>query len=296
MNVKLKITVFAASLAAVLSVPFFIFVSRSPVLIVTDQSFVSLYGEARIRCETFLSSLSLFRPVKIVEAVDDAGGDIVRFAVEDFSSRPYCVLFPLRFIHAARLYSEYNPGVPVVLLEGRRGDDDIQGVSDGENGYYSYKTDIDMDFYRAGIAAAALGMGKDGKIAVFLEPRILAQAREAFLRAVEAGENPRETLFFTSFSQYTDIPGLSCVVLAGAGAEFLETGSGVPVILFSWIDPKFVPAGVVLVVNDSPWVQIVEAVRMAAAGSARGLIQSEFRFIGVKNINRETLRKIQKPD
>jgi hypothetical protein len=297
MKINRKFLTIAASLALAAIIPLLVFHTRSPVLIVTEQSFIDLYGEARIRGEALRSSLALFRPVKTVAVTNDAGDDIVRFAIDDVSSRPFCVLFPLRFARAARLYRGQYPGIPVVLLEGRFPDNENPSAFaiDGDiSDYFIYKTDIDADFYRTALAAAALDKGKNGKIVVFLEPGLRRQAREAFLQALNDIESPLEPLFFTSFSQFSEMPDISCVVMAGIGSEYLDEKSGVPVIFFTWIDPSFLPADVVLVVNDSPWAQAVQAVKMSAAREEQGRIRSNFLLQNNKNIDRETLRKILK--
>ena len=289
--INLKTAAAIAGIALAAAVIAAVFFTRSPVLIVSDNSFMRLYGETRTRRECSRISRALFRPVKIAAIADDAGDDIVQFAVEDISSRPYCVLFPFRFAEAAHLYREQNPLVPVILLEGRSAENDELGSGD----CFVYKTDIDADFYRAGLTAAALDGGKNGKIAVFLENPVQTQAKQAFLKALNDLETPLETLFFTSFSQYLEISDLSCVVLAGAGSEYLEKNSGVPVIFFTWINPSLLPNDVVLVVDDSPWIQAVWAVRMAAARVEQGVIQSKFQILNEEKIGREILRKMKKP-
>ena len=278
-------------LALAVITPLIIFHARAPVLIVTEQSFIPLYGEARIKREILISSIILFRQIRPVVVADDAGFDIVPFAIAEVSSKPYCVLFPLRFIRAARLYRETNPGIPVVLLEGRHSaDNSLYAIGGNPNDYFIYGTDIDNDFYRAGTAAAALNMDKNGKIAVFIDYSIDTSAREAFERAVNSNRPAPETLFFTSFSQFSEISDLSCVVLAGAGIEYLEKNEGIPVIFLSWIDPLMIPVDVILVINDAPWVQAVQAVRMAERSMEQGRIQSKFTIINDKNIDRKTLR------
>jgi len=288
---KLKILAIAAVIALAAIIPLLVFFARSPVLVVADFSFIRLYGEARMRRENFRSSLSLFRPVKTVAAADDSGDDIIQFAVAEISSRPFCVVFPYRFATAARLYREQNPLVHVVLLEGRLFED---RRTDDYNDIFVYKTDIEADFYRAAAVAALIEGGNNGKIAVFAEAQMQIRCREAFLRAFDELETPPAPLFFTSFSQYSEISGLSCVVLAGTGAEYLENFSGVPIIFFTWIDPLMMPDDVVIVVDDSPWVQAVQAVKMAAAGLPDGSIKSNFLIKNKNKVGAEVLRKIKK--
>jgi hypothetical protein len=295
MKLQLKFIVIIAvfALAAVAAVV--VFYSRPPVIIVTDLSFIPLYGEDRIRCESRRSSIFLFRKVETAGIADDASDDIVTIAISGFSPRPFCVIFPLRFANSARLYREQNPQVPVVLLGGRQSEDQLLSVLGSKAGdFFVYRTDIDSDFYRAGIAAASLDVNGDGKIAVFLETSLRTQAREAFLRGVNTLEKPPEALFFTRVSQFNESSGISCAVLAGTGAEYFEKEAGVPVIFFTWADPVFLHEDVALLVDDSPWAQCVQAVRMAAKQTENALIKSKFQPVNKKIINRETLRKIQK--
>jgi len=290
MKKKIKLLAIIAGIALV-AVPFLVFYARSPVLVVADNSFIQLYGKSRISRENLRSSLALFRRVKTVAAADDSGDDMVQFAIAEISSSPYCVIFPLRFASAARLYREQNPQVFVVLLAGRFPQKEETDVS---NGLFVYKTDIEADLYRMGAAAAAIEGGKDGKIAVYMETQLQTRGKEAFLRAFNDMETPPTPSFFTSYSQYSGISDLSCVVLAGIGAEYMENYSGVPVVFLTWIDPSMIPKDVVIVVDDSPWVQVSQAVRMAAAGSENGLVKSRFLVLNGKKIGAQALRKIKK--
>jgi len=286
-----RILAVAAGIVIAAALPLLVFHARAPVLVVADYSFIGLYGESRMRGENFRSSLSLFRQVKTVAVADDSGGDIVQFAVAEISSRPFCVIFPYRFAEAARLYRRQNPQIHVVLLEGRLSDDSRTGDF---NDIFVYKTDLEADFYRVAAVTALIEGGKNGKIAVFAETPLQTRCRDAFLRAFNELETPPEVLFFTSLSQYSEISGLSCVVLAGTGTEYLENFYSIPVVFFTWIDPLLVPDNVVIVVDDSPWVQAVQAVRMAAKASPEGLIKSNFLIINENKISFQVLRKIKK--
>jgi len=296
MKLQLKFLVIIAVLALLAAVvPVIVFFIRSPVVIVTDLSFISLYGEDRVRSESKRASISLFRRIKTAGLADDASDDIVTIAVSGFSSGPFCVIFPLRFVHSARLYREQNPQIPVILLAGRQNEDQFLSVLGNKAGdFFVCQTDIDSDFYRAGAAAATINKDKSEKIAVFVEPYLMSQAKEAFLRGVNTLEKPPETLFFTSAAQLNENSGVSCTVLAGTGVEYFEKEMSVPVIFFTWAEPAFLQDNVVMVVNDSPWAQCVQAVRMAAKKTENTRIKSEFLVIDKKIIDRETLRKIQK--
>jgi len=298
MKPKFKTAAIMAGVGLAAAIPLLIFFTRSPALVVLDRSFISLYGAPRSRAEMFRSSFVLFRRVKAVAVADDVGVDIVQFAIAEASARPFCVIFPLRFAQAARLYREQNPAVPVILLEGRYAEGANPAASALGGGstddYFIYKTDIAADFYLAALAAAALDGDKNGRIAVFLESHLQTQAREAFLRALNDIEKPLQTSFFTSFSQFSGISNLSCVVLSGIGADYFDKYTDVPVIFFTWIDLSLIPADVVMVFDDSPWVQAARAVKMAAAGTAKGQIPSKREILPGKDIDKGTLEKLRK--
>jgi len=292
MKTSYKIIAIFGTLVLAVIVLVVVFNSRRPVLILADHSFMRLYGVERTRNEANRASRALFRPIKVVIIADGVGDDIIQIAITDTSSNPFCVLFPFRFLSSAIIYHEHNPDVRVVILEGRDSQDSERLAN--LSGYFIYKTDISADFYRAGIAASELSLDYHGKIAIFLEPGIEVQAREAFLRALNDQGKLMETYFFTSFSEFPEIPGLSIAVLAGVGLEFLNENPGVPAILFSWFEPFLIPSDVVLVINDSPLAQAVQAVSMVSAGTENGSIRSNFIALDKARISGRLLRKIQK--
>jgi len=292
-NLTKKLIIFAVFTLAVVIV----FNLRSPVLIVTEQSFIELYGKKRMLNEGFYSSLLLFRRVKPVAVADDAGDDIIQAAVEKASSRPLCALFPLRFAGVARSYREKNPGIPAVLLEGRYTEEANPAafaIGGNMEDFFIYKTDISADFYRAGLASAVIDGEKNERIAVILESNVQNQAKEAFSKALNDVKKPLQTSFFTAYSQFTGNQNVSCVILAGTGAEYLDKYSGIPVIFFTWINPELIPSDVALVFNDSPWVQAVSSVRMVQAGIKKGKIPSKILYTGGKGLGRKAVRKLRK--
>jgi hypothetical protein len=284
-------------LAIILVIPLIVFNLRAPVLVVAEESFVAIYGENRLNRESFRSSLALFRPVKPVIIANDAGYDIIPYAITERSLQPYCVIFPSRFSRSAGMYRQLNSTARIVILDGIY-------RSEHQDDFYVFRTDIEADYYRAGLVAAALSDNKSGSIAVFFDLRqsnvFRNRAREAFLRGVNeyGGKNalgdPLETMFFTTFSDYFDSAELSCVVLAGGGIEYLDQKAGVPIIMFSWLNPSLVPYDVVLVIDDSPLSQLQRAAAYVTEGQKEGLIRSNFTFLNRRNINREILRKIAK--
>ena len=302
MNKKniIKIAIPLVILTAI-AVPVLYFFSLTPVLIVTDHSFALLYDESKIRRELMYSSFNLQRPVKMVTIADDVGADIIQFAIAEVSEAPFCVIFPLRFAQAARMYREQNQDIPVVILEGRYSENDNPASfaigRSNINDYFMYRTDITGDFYLAGQAAAILDGEKNGRIAVLLESNVRTQARDAFLLALDDMEKPLQTSFYTSYasfsSAYSRNPDVSCVVLAGIGSEFFETKSDIPVIFFSWINLSFLPDNIVMVFNDSPLAQAAKAAEMAAIGMTKGQIMSKLEINTGKIIDKDTLQKLR---
>jgi len=273
-----------------LSVAYLIFNLRSPILVLTEQSFVNLYGAKRIRNEAFRVSFAFFRPVKTVEIAGDAGEDIVPHAIAEVSGKPYCVVFPFRFSRSATAYSEQNPAVPVIILEGRH---QYRRLVPG---LFVYKTDIEADFYRAGLAAAIMTTVYQGNVAVIMEPRQFSAfrdtARPAFSRGMEEKGSTRETLFFHSLSEVPQSGEYACVMLAGTGSDYFDRKTGVPVIMYSWLDTSLVPMNTALVFDDSPWAQLRDAVSLFSAGEEQGTIKSKISIFN-RNFDRRILQKVR---
>jgi hypothetical protein len=118
--------------------------------------------------------------------------------------------------------------------------------------------------------------------------------KEIFLKGLYDRGILIETQFFNSFSQYTEMSDLSCVILAGMGFEYLEKKTDVPVIFFTWINPSLLPSDVVIVINDSPWAQVLQAVRMVGEGEKTGLIRSEFLVLNKKKFDKNVIAFIKK--
>jgi len=304
-----KTLIFAVILAIAAFIVAAVFYTRSPVLVVAEQSFIELYGKERLKNETFLSSVLMFRLLKTVVIANDASDDVVPFAIKEISAKPYCVLFPLRFVRSAQFYREQNPEIPVVVLEGRY--PEIENPAENALGadkseYFIYKTDMNGDLYNLGLAISALKheeepknddsapeTEKNDKIAIFLD-RNLPQANDIFLKSLYDNGVLTETQFFYYFSQSMDKTDFTCVILVGLGYEYLDKKTGVPVIAFTCIDPFFLPSDVVMVVNDSPWAQARQTVRMVGAGEKNGLIKSEFLVLNKKKFDKDVVALIKK--
>jgi hypothetical protein len=246
-----------------------VFLLRSPVLIVTDASFNSLYGSMRARFSGFGCSLVLGRRVIPVPVSEGASPDVVVLAVGAVASSPHAVLFPYRYYEAGRQYKEDFPGVPVLVLGSK-----AEEVPAGE-GLVPVYADRETDFYRAGLCAAFLSReGNHGDVLVFSDGTIPAGEREAFLEGLRAQGFIRNPVYVGLTSDYQNYQDVSCVVLAGPATRFFAENRGVPVLLFSWLDPALTPAEVKVIFDDSPWALAVGAVKAAEGGAEKGVLPS----------------------
>jgi hypothetical protein len=236
--------------------PFFIvFFQRPPALVVTDASFVALYGTGRLKQQTLVASLTMKRRVRPVLIADGAGTDVLLLGIEGTSSRPHCVLFPSRYIEAAEQYREQFPHIPVIIMEGRN----TRTSGTGTSNFLVCRTDRETDSYRAGLCAGIIAGEEPQRIIVFQDRSANARERNAFIRGLREQGLETPPVFYNNASQLTDTKDLSCVVLLGSGAEILEKNLKVPVILCTWLDPDLTSNEIVLIFDDSPWTMAVPA-------------------------------------
>jgi len=274
--------------AVVLAAPLTVFFVRSPVLVVTEASFVALYGEARLKEERTAAGRALFRQVKPVFVVDGVSSDMVIFAINEASPQPACVLFPLSQAQSARRFHEQFPETPAVILNGL-----VTAVNlPLPDGFLCiYGTDRAVDLYRAGLFAGILGISRrnlalqsekqDGipsnspQTYVFWQDLFMpTDGRELFLRGVRENDPDANVIFINVAAQLPDAQAIACATLTGAGAEFLERSAPIPQVLFSWMNPALVPRDVIVQLDDSVWALAVPAARMAMQQQAEGKIPS----------------------
>jgi hypothetical protein len=239
-----------------------VFFLRAPVLIITDDSFNSLYGSLRSWLSRFESSFSLGRRVIPVQVSESAAPEVVVLAVEAVSSSPHAVLFPYRYYEAGRHYKEKFSGVLVLILGNKKGE-----VPEGE-GLVPVYTARETDFYRAGLCAGLLAKeGKNGDVLVFSDGSIPAGEKEAFMAGLRARAFIRNPVYAALDTDYQNYDDVSCVVLAGPAAHFFAKNHGLPVLLFSWLDPALTPAEVKVIFDDSPWALAAGAIKAVEQGA-----------------------------
>jgi len=275
-------------LLAALSVTVLVFLSRPPVLVVTDLPFAALYGENRLRSRQLSASAALFRQVRPVLIADDASPDMLIAAISYASENPFLVLFPRRFAAVAERFHRESPEIPVVVFRGAVPAAEMPAG----NGIFSvYGTDRATDLFRAGLFAGIIGsMGRGGlrdevpdaglpvaqRTHVLWQDRFMThEGRELFSGAARERDPDSAVVFVGTAAAMPDTRGVSSMVMAGAGADYLERNPGIPVILFSWLNPDLTSGEVVAMFDDSPWALVVPATRMAAEGIAVGVIPSK---------------------
>jgi hypothetical protein len=272
------------------------FLSRPPVLIVTDAPFTALYGTRRILIRQIRASLALFRLVRPVMVAEGTGSDLLVFVIQDAVSRtiprrPYCVLFPHRYAEGAARYREQFPGIPAVLMEGRSGP---ETGDTAPSGLSVFSTDLERDFYRAGLCAAVLGGGIGGMIPVFQDRFVQADAQNAFITGLRERQSEANPLFLSDYSGLSGAAAISCVVLAGSGTEYFEQNLTFPLILFTWLDPELTPREAAVFFDDSPWALAVPAVKMIAGKQTGGRIPSDLLIFSDRIADKDVLRQIKK--
>jgi hypothetical protein len=246
-----------------------VFFSRPPVVLVTDAAFDGLYGLWRTRLKRIETSLRLFRPVAIARIAENTGSDVVVFAVEEAAAAPYVVLFPYRYYEGAQRYVGQHPDVPAVLLGNGI------GVSPVDEAPLFIRTDRRTDFYRAGRCAALSALADGAGVLFFQDDLVSLDDRDAFLLGLQEQGYDQRPLYVGTNSDYASFESISCVVMTGSAAAFLEQDAKIPIILFSWVDPAITSTDVKLIFDDSPWALAIEAVEMAFGDQAPGLIPSK---------------------
>jgi hypothetical protein len=265
------------------------FTLRSPVLVLSDEPFVLLYGKQRILIQRLYASISMGRRVSQVIVSDTAGTDLVVLAIEEAVSRPWCVVFPYRYEDAARRYHEQYPEIPVVLLSG-------QGMNtrqpDDEGLFFEFSNDAMLDFYRIGQFAAILCRDTPGKIPVFIPNAYPTDSKNAFLQGFNRIECESEPYFFTSYSQLPANEVFPAAVISPR-TDFQEKKSGVPLILFTWLDPALTSPDTIIVMDDSAWAQLPAALKMVKERRKSGEIPSKPLIISAKITDNGILRQLK---
>ena len=268
-----------------------VFFLRSPVIIVTDASFYQLYGSHRFRFAVLRNSLELFRRVITVPVAETAAPDVIALVVEAaVPSSPRAVLFPQRYIDAARIFNDRHTEVPVLVMSGRN---TLPPPALREAGIVFVRTDKATDLYRAGLAAAVLVYDETREVLFFSDGTLREQYREAFEEGLLNQGFANSRFFLEAFMDHVLYANIGCVIVAGPAVRFLERGLDIPVILFSWIDPVRTPQPVRIVFNDSPLALAAGAIRAFSPEAEEILVPSRPAVISDRIEERRELRTLR---
>jgi hypothetical protein len=235
-----------------------------------DEEFLLLYGAGRSAFKRAELSLRLFRRVAVAQIAAGASPDVAAFAAAAAADRPYAALFPARHRQGALRYAEQTPGIPVGVLGGGA------LFRPGENDRFRFiETDKKTDLYRAGRCAALFALRDGGRILFFAGDLIDLEDREAFARGLRDQGFEGNPLFVERGMEYALPEGLSCVVMSSPAENYLENNPGVPMILFSWIDPRLTARSVKIVFDDSPWALAFKAAKALGREGAPPPVASE---------------------
>ena len=246
-----KLILFFALCSLLFIIPIAVYMSRSPVLIVTDASFYQLYGSQRIKQQRQKTSRQLFRRFIPVYVAESAGPDLVAIAAGEAFDRPHAVIFPHRYQEGAAIYSENHPEVQVFVFGGLRSEDNEP--------FIRVRTDTVLDLYRAGLGAALLA--EDKGVLFISEGSLADEYREAFQAGLRDGGFLDDPVYIGLFTYYMAYDLKGCVVAAGPASYYFEASYNIPTILFSWANPGLSPNIVKLIFNDSSWALAARALK-----------------------------------
>jgi hypothetical protein len=223
------------------------FLSRPPVLILSDAGFDALYGPWRVMRRQAEFSLRLFRRVKRVPVAEDANPEAAVFAVEGAAARPWAVLGHSRYLQGLEQYARRHPEIRVIII--REG----PGSGAPEAGPEYVFMDTRLNSLQAGRCAAMLAAGGEGEILVFQDGRDFPVNREAFLAGLREENKALIPVYLDNSADYSSWDRVRCVVLGGPADFYFNRNSEIPALLFTWMDPALFPSTVKITADDSPW-------------------------------------------
>jgi hypothetical protein len=264
--------VFLAVVLAALGGAGLFFLARPPVVIVTDNAFLELYGKKRADTKRYMLSLLLMRRAVFAVVSEEADQDASELVVSTAAKNPYLVLFPERYLEGADRYAAAGgsglAGVTRTVVVDGGDDENGRGVNIGRA--ESVRIDRETDLYRAGICAAILA--KEGSVVVYYQDSLSNTYRDVFRDGLIAGGYTK-TPFFYHYSVAVSQTDIGCaVLLSAANMSFLAEKADIPMVLFSWLDPEYTPNGVTVVFDDSLLAVSDQVVRNAVPLTAQARV------------------------
>jgi hypothetical protein len=246
------------------------FMGRSPALILGDAGFDALYGQRRIFFRQAVLSLRLFRRVKRVTMAENSGPEAVVFAVEEGAAEPWAVLGHARYRQGLERYAQQHPAVRTsIILEDPIPNPEAR-PKPGDSGLEFVFIDTRLSSWRAGRCAALLAGEGPGRVLVFQDRQDFPVNQEAFLAGLGEENKGLIPLFLNGSADYPFWEEVRCVVLGGPADPYFNRNSGIPALLFTWMDPALSPYTVKITGDDSPWALAWELFCLPAGEDSGG--------------------------
>jgi hypothetical protein len=266
-----------------------VFMARSPVIVVTDDTFSAIYGARREHFKRIEISVRLFRRIRLVRISADAELDAVVFAVQDAARNPLAVLFPYRYYDAALRYAGENPMHATVVLAGLNSVTSDATAGGDRAAVLFVKQDEASDFYRAGLCVASISTGlisagsistvlaafektpdDDKSVLMIVNEKNSDEAVSFFEQGLRQGGSSASCVVRGINDNYP-LANLSCVVFWGQSSGFLyhSTENSLPNIIFSWLEPDFSSPNIKVIIDDSPLELLPAIVRSLKDSSVK---------------------------
>jgi hypothetical protein len=254
-----------------------IFAGRSPALILSDAGFDALYGPRRVLFRQAFLSLRLFRRVKRVPLAENSSPEAAVFAIEEGAAKPWAVLGHARYRQGLERYAREHPEIRTALIREdpspEPGGPDPGSPDPGGDGPAlgpeSIFVDTRLGSWRAGRCAALLAGEGPGRVLVFQDRQDFPVNRDAFRAGLEEENQALIPHFLSSSADYSPWEEVRCVVLGGPADSYFNRNSGIPALLFTWLDPALSPHTVKIIGDDSPWALAPEVFRSPGKGGFR---------------------------
>jgi hypothetical protein len=266
------------------------FMGRSPALILNDAGFEALYGQRRVLFRQALLSLRLFRRVKRVPMAENAGPEALVFAIEEEAAKPWAVLGHARYRQGLERYAQQHPEVRALLI--REDPPPASPPDPADSSLESIFIDTRLSSWRAGRCAALLAGEGPGRVLVIQERQDFPVNQEAFLAGL-GEENGALIPLFLDGSAVPSWEEVRCVVLGGPADPYFSQNTGIPALLFTWLDPALSPHTVKLIADDSPWALAPESFRPPGQGEFRG-VSPEFTLLSDRVEGEELRNRLKK--
>ncbi|MDR0908529.1 MAG: hypothetical protein LBM77_02070 [Spirochaetaceae bacterium] len=205
-----------------------IFFNREPIVLLNDPGFTALYGKQRLFLRNLKLGATKFRRIVQINAPEAGNDEQIALAAESAAKTPFMAVFPFRYENAALVYKKTKPNIDTVVSLGRK------PLPQDENGLRYVQSNTEKYLQEAIKKAEILVENTENKTIVIYSDTNLPESND--LQVIRAKNVPLPA----------DTGALICIGLIPDPFP-----SNIPIILFSWLDPKRVPKNVKYIFDDS---------------------------------------------